>query len=122
MDKKGQVQERPYIYLNPVHFDTGSDEISNEEKVAIDENVRWLQRNPTSVIVLEGHCDERGGDQYNMELGDRRARAVKSRIISEGIMADRLIMVVSYGKRRPIDFRHIEDAWRKNRRVEFIVR
>jgi peptidoglycan-associated lipoprotein len=122
MDKNGEDEERPLTYLNPVHFETGRDDIPAGEDSPISENISWLKRNPGSVIILEGHCDERGGDHYNMELGDRRARAVKARIMDEKIGADRLIMVVSYGERRPVDLRHTPAAWEKNRRVEFIVR
>ncbi len=107
--------------LSPVHFGTGSDVLYGSDG-AMTDNIEWLNKNSRAVIVLEGHCDERGGDTYNMELGDRRARAVKTGLIKKGIEADRLIMVVSYGERMPIDARHTPKAWDMNRRVEFIVR
>lgn len=122
MDKKKESREKPLTYLNPIHFETGSDDIPAGEDAVMAENAGWLKKNPGSVIVLEGHCDERGEDYYNMELGDRRARAVKTRLMNERIGADRLIMVVSYGERKPTDSRHTPEAWEKNRRVEFIVR
>ncbi len=120
----GKTTKQPdeAIRLAPVHFPTGSDAILNEEIGSIDSNVSWLEKNPQAVLVLEGHCDERGGDLYNIELGDRRARSVKSHLINKGIASDRLIMVVSYGKRAPIDPRHVPEAWNVNRRVELIVR
>lgn len=122
MDKKGEGTKEPLIYLAPVHFETGRDDIPAGENAVVILNAEWLKKNPGSVVVLEGHCDERGDDHYNMELGDRRARAVKARLMNEKIGADRLIMVVSYGERRPADLRHTPKAWEKNRRVEFIVR
>lgn len=113
---------RENVRLSPVHFDTGKDVLPSEEKKMLDENVAWLGKYPEAVLVLEGHCDERGGDLFNMELGDRRARRVKADLIERGIEADRLIMVVSYGARKPLDPRHTPEAWDMNRRVEFIVR
>jgi peptidoglycan-associated lipoprotein len=110
------------VRLSPVHFETGSDLLSNVEDPVLVSNVLWLNKNPKAVLVLEGHCDERGGDRLNMQLGDRRARRVKSDMIAQGIDSDRLIMVVSYGARKPLDPRHTPDAWNVNRRVEFIVR
>ena len=85
-------------------------------------NIDWLKRHDDSVLVLEGHCDERGDIAYNMQLGDRRARSVKGYLIGQGIEQDRLIMVVSHGELRPLDSGHNRDAYRQNRRVEFIVR
>ena len=119
---KSKMEEPEPIRLTPIHFATDSDVILNEETGVLDSNIAWLEKNPKAVLVLEGHCDERGGDIYNMELGDRRARRVKTHLIKKGIAADHLIMVVSYGARAPADPRHTLDAWRANRRVEFIVR
>lgn len=114
--------EDQIIRLSPVHFPTDNDTILKDEFGILDDNVLWLTKNPKAVLVLEGHCDEWGSDKYNMELGDRRARRVKTHLIKKGIAADRLIMVVSYGSRQPTDPRHTKDAWQANRRVEFIVR
>ena len=119
---RSEATKQSQVNLSPVHFPTGSDVFLNEELNIIDSNVLWLEKNPKAVLVLEGHCDERGGDKFNMQLGDRRARRIKSQLIGKGIASDRLIMVVSYGARAPLDPRHTPDAWNKNRRVEFIVR
>lgn len=105
-----------------VHFATGSADIVSEEQDALAANSAWMQGRPEAVIVLEGHCDERGGDLFNMELGDRRARAVKAELIRLGLNADRMIMVVSHGDRSPEDPAHTENAWKRNRRVEFVLR
>ena len=70
---------------------------------------------------LEGHCDERGTEEYNLALGERRSRAVKKYLTSNGTAADRL-KTVSYGETRPADSRTSDDAWSRNRRVEFAPR
>lgn len=105
-----------------VHFPFNSDIIFTEDLPLIEANANWLQMHSDAVIILEGHCDENGGNDYNEELGDRRAREVKSELIKRGVEHDRIIMVVSFGEARPLDAAHNNDAWRKNRRVEFILR
>jgi peptidoglycan-associated lipoprotein len=108
--------------LGNVHFDTGEHRLDEEAFAVLDANVAWLEGHPDAVLVLEGHCDERGEASYNLQLGDLRARNVKAQLIASGIDPERLIMVVSHGELRPVDPRHTADAWRKNRRVEFIIR
>lgn len=108
--------------LMRVYFATNSDELDDEALETLEVNRTWLKSHARAVLVLEGHCDERGDDAYNLQLGDRRARQVKGYLIAAGVDPERLIMVVSHGERRPIDPRHNEDAWRQNRRVEFIIR
>jgi len=108
--------------LARVHFDFGSDQLNAEARDRLGDNIAWLKRNDDSVLVLEGHCDEQGARAYNMQLGDRRARSVKGYLIAQGIEQDRLIMVVSHGELRPLDPGHNRDAYRQNRRVEFILR
>jgi peptidoglycan-associated lipoprotein len=72
------------------------------------------------VVTIEGHCDERGTAEYNLALGERRAVAVKTYLVSLGISPDRL-RTVSYGKEFPFDPGHTEDAWFKNRRAQFVI-
>lgn len=105
-----------------IHFATSSDKISSPEIPKLVSIVGWLNENSDVVFVLEGHCDERGNPDFNMELGDRRARSVKGWLIANGIDLSRIIMLVSYGEDRPLDFSHNKNAWRLNRRVEFVVR
>lgn len=105
-----------------VHFLSNSDTIPEEEKILINQNITWLKKNTSTVVILEGHCDEWGEHTYNMELGDRRAREVKSYLIEKGIDPERTIMVVSFGETRPLDVRHVNEAWQQNRRVEFVLR
>ena len=119
---RARAQRTSLDFLKRVHFATGSDLLDEEAQGTLHENVSWLIRHPDAVLVLEGHCDERGDQAYNMQLGDRRARRVKAHLIAADIHPERLIMVVSHGEMRPLDPRHTADAWRQNRRVEFIIR
>ncbi len=79
-----------------------------------------LYNNPDITVVIEGHCDERGTNEYNLALGDRRAESAKSFLVDLGILPSRLT-TVSYGEERPVDPRHNREAWAKNRRAHFVV-
>ena len=81
-------------------------------------NAEIIKQMPNSVIQIEGHCDERGTQQYNLALGERRALAVRDYLIRLGISGDRLV-TISYGEEDPADPGHSESAWAKNRRAEF---
>lgn len=113
--------ERLPPLIGRVHFLTGSARPLREERWMIEHNARWIERNPDAVLILEGHCDERGSDEFNMELGDRRSRAIKALLIGRGVDSDRLVLL-SHGEKRPLDRRHVPGAWEKNRRVEFVLR
>ena len=104
-----------------VHFGTASDRVSIRDVPAVGRNAGWTEANSAAVIVLEGHCDERGSDGMNLELGDRRARRVMGMLIEEGVDPERLI-VLSKGEREPLDGGRGPSAWRRNRRVEFTIR
>jgi len=80
----------------------------------------WLRENADSTVTIEGHCDDRGTNEYNLALGDRRAESAKAFIVDLGIDASRLT-TISYGEERPIDPRNNEEAWAKNRRDHFVV-
>lgn len=80
----------------------------------------YLRALPGLSVTIEGHCDERGTDAYNMALGERRAEAAKAFMINMGVSASRL-NTISYGEERPADFGHNEEAWAKNRRAHFAV-
>jgi len=79
-----------------------------------------MMENPNFDILIEGHCDERGTEEYNLALGEKRALAARDYIVGFGIAKDR-ISVISYGEERPADPRHNEEAWAKNRRAHFVV-
>jgi peptidoglycan-associated lipoprotein len=106
--------------LKPVYFAYDSDEISEDAKKILAANAEVLKTYPTWVITIEGHSDERGTAEYNLALGDRRALAARTYLLSLGIAAQRL-RTVSYGKEFPFDPGHDETAWEKNRRAHFML-
>jgi peptidoglycan-associated lipoprotein len=107
-------------FLKDIHFDFDKYNIKPDEARILDENARWLKMHPTVEIIIEGHCDERGTNEYNIALGDRRARAAYNYIVALGIDLSRM-RIVSYGEEMPIDPGHNEIAWEKNRRAHFLI-
>jgi peptidoglycan-associated lipoprotein len=105
--------------LEDAFFDYDAADIRNDAKDALTNNGKYLSSHGSSNIVIEGHCDERGSVEYNLALGERRARAAKDFLVSYGVPATRLT-TISYGKERPFDAGHDESAWAKNRRAHFV--
>ncbi|OLB53379.1 MAG: peptidoglycan-associated lipoprotein, partial [Gemmatimonadetes bacterium 13_2_20CM_2_69_23] len=103
-----------------IHFDYDKSNIRPEDASILDQKVAILQANPNLRIRVSGHCDERGSDEYNLALGNRRATATKQYLVSHGIEAAR-IETVSYGEERPLAQGHDEAAWAQNRRDEFEI-
>ena len=106
--------------FQPVFFVLDSSEVEASAQQALGTNAGILKKYPTWVITIEGHCDERGTAEYNLALGEKRALAAKTYLVSLGVPADRL-RTVSYGKEFPFDPGHDEGAWSKNRRAHFVV-
>jgi peptidoglycan-associated lipoprotein len=106
--------------LQPALFALDSYEVDATNKQTLDADAAILKKYPSWVITIEGHCDERGTAEYNLALGEKRALAAKTYLVSLGIPADRL-RTVSYGKEFPFDPGHDENAWSKNRRAHFVV-
>lgn len=106
--------------LQPVYYAYDSAEISAEAQQTLAANADVLKKNSTWVISIEGHSDERGTAEYNLALGERRAMAARTYLVSLGIPGDRL-RTVSYGKEFPFDPGHDEAAWAKNRRAQFVL-
>ena len=106
--------------FQPVFFAYDSSEIEAEGQQVLTANAGILKKYPEWVITIEGHSDERGTAEYNLALGNRRAGAARSYLISLGIPADRL-RTVSYGKEFPFDPAHTESGWSKNRRAHFVL-
>jgi peptidoglycan-associated lipoprotein len=106
--------------FQPVFFALDSFEIEGPAQAALSTNAEILKKYPTWVITIEGHCDERGTAEYNLALGEKRALAARTYLLSLGVPADRL-RTVSYGKEFPFDPGHDESAWYKNRRAHFVV-
>lgn len=103
-----------------VHFDYDKSDIRPNDAATLDAKVSILQVNPNLRIRVHGHCDERGSDEYNLALGNRRATSVKQYLVNRGIDASR-IETQSWGEERPIAQGMTEDAWSQNRRAEFEV-
>jgi peptidoglycan-associated lipoprotein len=103
-----------------IHFDFDKSNIRSGDAQVLDQKIAILQANPNVRIRVSGHCDERGSDEYNLALGNRRATSAKQYLVSHGIDAGR-VETTSYGEERPIDSAHTEEAWAKNRRDEFDI-
>src|SRR3989454_10505745 len=103
-----------------IHFDYDKSNIRPEDASVLDQKVGILQANSNLRIRISGHCDERGSDEYNLALGNRRATASKQYLVSHGIDAGR-VETVSYGEERPLAQGHDESAWAQNRRDEFEI-
>jgi len=106
--------------LKDIHFDFDKYDIRPEDAEILKGNAALLMKYAKAKIQIEGHCDERGTVEYNLALGERRANNAKKYLISLGIPNDR-ISTISYGKERPLDPGHNEEAWAKNRRAHIIV-
>ncbi len=108
------------ILATLIHFDFDKAIIRAGDAAVLDQKVAILQANSALRIRISGHCDERGSDEYNLALGNRRATAAKQYLVSHGIDASR-IETASYGEERPLDPGHDESAWAQNRRDEFEI-
>ncbi len=106
--------------LKPVFFDFDSSDLTAEARAVLEANAAIIKKYPTWTVTIEGHCDERGTAEYNLALGERRAVAARTYLVSLGVDADRL-RTVSYGKEFPFDPGHDESAYAKNRRAHFVV-
>jgi peptidoglycan-associated lipoprotein len=112
-DEKGFVNEN-------IHFAFDSALLSDRAQQILNSKADYLRTNPDIMITIEGHCDDRGTDAYNIALGERRAESVKSFLVDLGIGTNRL-NTVSYGEDRPIAIGHDEDSWAENRRAQFVI-
>jgi peptidoglycan-associated lipoprotein len=106
--------------MDTVYFEFDQATLSELAKDTLVRNAEWLRTNPNARVQVEGNADERGTPEYNLALGERRAAAVKSYLASLGIDGNRLV-TISYGEERPANPSHSEEAWEKNRRVDFMT-
>ena len=107
--------------LKEVYFDFDKYDIRPEDAKTLDANATWLKSNGDNLVLIEGHCDERGTNEYNLALGERRAKATMNYLVSQGIQANR-ITIISYGEERPVCSEKTEACWSKNRRANFLVK
>ncbi len=105
-----------------VHFEFDQSNITDQAAQALQRKAEVLRNHPGARIVIEGHCDERGSNEYNMALGQRRANAAEQYLLELGVPEDAIERTVSYGEERPLVNRSTEEAWAQNRRAEFVIR
>ncbi len=118
--RKDWPRDREIFKSDTVHFDFDSSVVKAADKSKVSAVADYLKANGLTAVEIEGHCDERGTEEYNRSLGERRALALREQLVSLGIEPGR-VDTISYGKDRPADPGHDETAWKQNRRGEFIL-
>jgi peptidoglycan-associated lipoprotein len=106
------------VTFDQVYFAYDQSKLSEQARAALSNNAVILQTSPDLRVTIEGHCDDRGSDEYNLALGERRARAVRNFLVSLGIAPERM-ETISYGEEMPVNPNQNETAWAMNRRAEF---
>jgi len=107
--------------LKDIFFDFDKYDIRPGDTKVLDANASWLKSNANHLVLIEGHCDERGTNEYNLALGERRAKSTMNYLVSQGVQASR-ITIISYGEERPTCTQKTEECWAKNRRAHFLVK
>lgn len=120
IDETGYTRDENIFKPYTVYFDFDKSTIKAGERSKVETVANHLKANPTQKVKIEGHCDERGTEGYNLALGDRRALAIREYLIRLNVAADR-IYTISFGEARPVAEGHDESAWSQNRRGEFIL-
>lgn len=115
----GRNQDRGMFSANTVYFDLDSSAVKGSEASKIEAVANYFKNNAQGDLLIEGHCDERGTEGYNLSLGDKRANALREYLVNLGVAPSR-VHTVSFGEAQPADSGHNESAWAKNRRGEFI--
>jgi len=111
----------PNDALKPIHFDFDKSDIRKADAEILTASARWLNDNRGHLVLIEGHCDERGTSEYNLALGERRARAAMNFLVAQGIAPARMA-IVSYGEERPLCRDESEACWAQNRRGMFLTK
>lgn len=107
-------------YVQDAFYDFDASTLSGQAQAALTASATWLKAHPDYNLLLEGHCDERGTEQYNLALGDRRANSARDFLATLGVDGARM-RTVSYGEERPFDQGHDDSAWAKNRRAHLVL-
>ncbi len=113
-------QAAPAVTMETIHFDFDSYVLSAEARDILKKNAEWMSANPTAKVQVQGNCDERGSAEYNLALGENRAKAAAKYLETLGVGKDKL-STISFGKEKPVDSGHDEAAWGKNRRDDFVI-
>ena len=111
----------PNPNLKTVYFDFDKYDIRPNDAKTLDGNAAWLKTNANNLVLIEGHCDERGTNEYNLALGEKRAKAAMNYLVAQGVQASR-ITIISYGKERPVCTEKTEACWAQNRRDNFLTK
>jgi len=119
MQREARAARERFLDEN-IYFEFDKARLLPESKAVLRVKAEWLKANPEALAIIEGHCDERGTNEYNLALGDRRAQSAKTYLVDLGIAAERLTCI-SYGEERPLDPGHDEAAWARNRRAQFVI-
>jgi len=117
--RRREIQRARSMFVNEdIYFEFDSSALTGDAVSRLKRKAAWLEANGGVDVMIEGHCDERGTNEYNMALGERRAQSAKAFLENMGVDASRL-STISYGEERPVDPGHNEEAWAKNRRAHF---
>lgn len=119
--RREQMAARNIFLYEDIYFAFNRAELLSEAQDVINRKALWFFDHPDVSVIIEGHCDERGSNEFNMLLGEKRAGNVKTYLIGLGINSERML-AVSFGKELPVDPGHNEEAWSKNRRVHFRIK
>jgi peptidoglycan-associated lipoprotein len=106
--------------LKMIQFDYDQYTIREDAKATLEGDAGWMKKFSSAKVLIEGHCDERGTEEYNLALGEKRAKTAYDYLVSLGVSPDRM-KVISYGKSQPLDNGHNETSWQKNRRAQFLI-
>jgi len=112
--------EEKDVFFEDIYFDFDEYDIRDDAKPVLESMASWLLKNKPAILLIEGHCDPRGTNEYNLALGDRRAKATKDYLGALGIASNRIEML-SYGEEKLLCFDESEACWAKNRRAHFVV-
>lgn len=115
------VEPKPAATFESIHFDFDKYDIRDDAKPTLKVVSDWFVKNKSAKMLLEGHCDERGTNEYNLALGEKRAKSTRDYLVSSGVGKDRLDMI-SFGEERPLCKEQTEECWQKNRRAQFIIK
>ncbi|MFZ0889848.1 MAG: peptidoglycan-associated lipoprotein Pal [Candidatus Binataceae bacterium] len=118
--QKGTLGSGEQGPLHDIHFDYNDATVRPQDSEILRGNATWLSAHQQSRVQVEGHCDERGSEEYNIALGARRAQAAKDYLVTLGIAGDR-VSTISYGKELPLCTEHNEECWSHNRRDHFVI-
>jgi peptidoglycan-associated lipoprotein len=109
------------VDLRPIYFDFDKATLRPDAAAVLDANAEWLKANPKRTVLIEGHCDERGTEAYNLALGERRARAALDYVVMRGVPRSQ-VTIISYGATRPVCAERNEACWSQNRRAMSVVK